>query len=194
MEIIKVKKNANKNQINQIDYSDKEIKELKQQLLDEKDNNKKLRNENKKLNDIINILKLEKKEIESNMQIEINKLKETIKTIKDELNNKNKEIQNYILQIQNLKENQNQINKTEDNNFSVTFMTKDTQDISNHSIECKNSDLFVRLEEKLYDDYPKYKNYETSFMVNDKKILRFKTVEENNIKNNEIIYLNINKE
>ena len=54
---------------------------------------------------------------------------------------------------------------------------------------CKTSDLFVRLEERLYQDYPKFRNVETFFMFNANRILRFKTLEENNIKNNTIISL-----
>ena len=54
---------------------------------------------------------------------------------------------------------------------------------------CKTSDLFVRLEERLYQDFPKFRNVETFFMVNVNRILRFKTLEENGIKNNAIISL-----
>ena len=53
----------------------------------------------------------------------------------------------------------------------------------------QNTDLFVRLEEKLYNDFPKYKNYEIFFKVNTRPILRFKTLEENRIKNNDMIAL-----
>ena len=54
---------------------------------------------------------------------------------------------------------------------------------------CKNTDLFVRIEERLYNEFPKYKNYETHFKVNTRPILRFKTLEENRIKNNDMINL-----
>ena len=54
---------------------------------------------------------------------------------------------------------------------------------------CKTSDLFFRLEERLYQDFPKFRNVETFFMVNVNRILRFKTLEENGIKNNAIISL-----
>ena len=36
-------------------------------------------------------------------------------------------------------------------------------------------------------DFPDFKNYETYFEVNTRRIKRFKTIEENNIKNNDII-------
>ena len=68
-------------------------------------------------------------------------------------------------------------------------MSMGSQDIQNYTMPCKNTDLFVRLEEKLYNDFPKYKNYETYFEVKGRRIKRFKTIEENNIRGNDIISL-----
>ena len=73
-------------------------------------------------------------------------------------------------------------------------MTQGNNDINNYAMTCKNTDLFVRLEEKLYNDYPLYKNYDTLFMVNTRRILRFKTMDENKIKNNDIISVFIYEE
>jgi hypothetical protein len=61
------------------------------------------------------------------------------------------------------------------------------QDIMNYCMVCKNTDIFVKIEQKLYNDFPEYKNYETHCEVNTRRILRFKTLEENNIKNNDMI-------
>ena len=74
--------------------------------------------------------------------------------------------------------------------FSVLFMTMGNQDIQNYAMTCKNTDLFVTLEEKLYNDYPKYKNYDTFFQVNTRRIKRFKTIEENHINSGKPIILN----
>ena len=68
-------------------------------------------------------------------------------------------------------------------------MTQGNQDIVNYSMPCKTTDLFVRLEERLYQDFPKYRNVETFFTVNTNRILRFKTLEQNKIKGNFIISL-----
>ena len=38
-----------------------------------------------------------------------------------------------------------------------------------------------------YDDFPQFKKYETYFEVQSKRIKRFQTLEENNIKNNDVI-------
>ena len=61
------------------------------------------------------------------------------------------------------------------------------QDIGHHAVVCKNTDLFIRLEEKLYNEYPDFKNYETYFEVKTKRIKRFKTLDENKIKNGDVI-------
>ena len=63
------------------------------------------------------------------------------------------------------------------------------QKIVHYSIIGKNTDKFVRLEEKIYEDYPEYKDEETYFMKNGEKIKRFKSLDENNIKNNDILML-----
>ena len=68
-------------------------------------------------------------------------------------------------------------------------MTQGNNDIFNYSMPCKTTDLFASLEERLYQDFPKYRNAKKIFMVNTNKILRFKTLEENNIKSNDIISL-----
>ena len=61
------------------------------------------------------------------------------------------------------------------------------EDIQNYSLPCKNTDLFVKLEERLYKYFSQLKNYETYFEVNTRRILRFKTIEENGIENNSLI-------
>ena len=66
-------------------------------------------------------------------------------------------------------------------------------DMGNVNLKCKINDLFVRLEETLYNDFPDFKQYETYFEVNGKKVKRFQTLEQNGIKNNETINIFINK-
>ena len=66
-------------------------------------------------------------------------------------------------------------------------MTQGNQNIINYSMACRTTDLFSSLEERLYQDYPNYRNVEKIFMVNANRISRNKTLEENNIKNNDII-------
>ena len=124
----------------------------------------------------------------------MNKLKEKNKELEKLVNEQKQEIDDYIFKLNNLSENSQAISfKQEDKVISVLFMTQGNQDIINYSMPCKAKDLFVRLEERLYQDFPKYRNVETFFMVNANRILRFKTLEENKIKSNDIISLFTNE-
>ena len=170
---------------NRIKNDNQLIDNLNKLLLFEKEKNQILTKENQKLNDDINLLKINKFQLEN----EKNKFKEKIITLEKELNNKNSEINDYIIQIKKLNEDKNEIISINPGEkiLSILFITQGNQDISNYSMACKDTDLFVKLEERLYNDYPNYKNHENYFMVNTRRILRFKTLKENKIKNNDII-------
>ena len=60
-----------------------------------------------------------------------------------------------------------------------------------YSIICKNTTKFFVLESKLYDNMKEYLETENYFTVNGGGFNKFKTLEENKIKNNDIIILNI---
>ena len=46
------------------------------------------------------------------------------------------------------------------------------------------------MEEKLYEEFPEYKETDNYFLVNGNKVKRFKTIKENNIKNGKPVVLN----
>ena len=71
--------------------------------------------------------------------------------------------------------------------ISVLFVTQGTHDIFNYSMACRPTDLFSSLEERLYKDFPVYRNVKKIFMVHANRIAETKTLEENKIKNNDII-------
>ena len=71
--------------------------------------------------------------------------------------------------------------------IAVNFVSMGNQDIGHYNLICKNNELFIKLEERLYKDFPKFKEFVTFFECKGKKIKRFKTMNENNIKNNDII-------
>ena len=156
-----------------------EINNLKQQLNEEKKKNEILSNENKKLKSII-----------TNLNDEINKLKQyeqKNRLLQEEINKKNIEIQKY--KSDNNKDFDEGITsvKPGEKIISINFVSMGNQDIGHYSLVCKNTELFVRLEERLYDDFPQFKNYETYFEKNTKRIKRFKTLDENEIKNKDVI-------
>ena len=59
----------------------------------------------------------------------------------------------------------------------------------NFSTYAKVNDKFRKIEEIVYDKYPEYQEYENFFLVNGKKVNRNKTLEENNIKDKDILTL-----
>jgi seryl-tRNA synthetase len=155
-----------------------EITKLKRLLNEEK---------NKNINLIKEIEILKNKNIILNN--DNNSLKEQIKILENNLKAKNNELQNLLSKNNNnniINYKITSINPGEEI-LAINFVSNGVQDIGHYNLICKNTDLFVRLEERLYQDFPDFKNYETYFDVNTKRIKRFKTVEENNIKNNDII-------
>ena len=154
------------------------------------DENKILKDENNALKNKITKLIQDNDSIIKKYENDMNKLKEKNKELEKLVNEQKQEIDDYIFKLNYLSENNQAISfKPEDKIISVLFMTQGNQDIINYSMPCKTKDLFVRLEERLYQDFPKYRNVETFFMVNANRILRFKTLEENKIKSNDIISL-----
>ena len=79
--------------------------------------------------------------------------------------------------------------KKDEKLMSIIFTSQD-QKIHN-SIICKNTDKFNKVEDKLYEIFPDYSETENYFIVNGNKINKYKTLDDNKIKNNDIIILNI---
>ena len=76
----------------------------------------------------------------------------------------------------------------EEETFSVIFQTGD-QSVT-RSFTCKKNYIFVDLEKKFYNEYNKYKELDTYLLCNGRKIFRFKTLEENKVKDSDIIIIN----
>jgi hypothetical protein len=159
---------------------DNKYNELLNQLNEE-------RNKNKKLLEELNNEKIKVKELNDKLKIyensnylkKIKELEELIKLKDSEINNlKNNNDKN---EITNIKSGEKII---------AIFFTSTHQDI-HRPISCKNTDVFVKIEEKIYNEYPKYKDYNTYLTVNGNIIKRFKTLEENGIKDGNTIIVNI---
>ena len=118
----------------------------------------------------------------------INGLNETISFLKKQLNDeKNKNKNNFHNMNQQYNNREITYINPGEKIMAINFVSMGNQDITNYNIICKNKDLFIRLEEKLYQDFPQFKDYETYFEVRTKRIKRFKTIEENDIRNNDVI-------
>ena len=109
-----------------------------------------------------------------------------IKNLQNKLNQKEQEL--YQLN-NNLNSNQLKINTKNKWGFAISFRSND-QTI-NYPMICNAKDCISRLEEELYNEFPKYKDYNTYLTCNGIILKRFKTVGENNIKKGDSIIVNI---
>ena len=127
--------------------------------------------------------------------------KKKLAQIKNYLN-KEKEKNIYLntqtAEIQKIKSGMNKINnddsylencKPGEKIIAAHFIS--TDQLVDFSIPCKNTDLFVRLEEKLYNEYPQYKKSNTFFTAGGKLVERNKTMSENKIDTGIKILLNV---
>jgi len=74
--------------------------------------------------------------------------------------------------------------------ISVIFTSSDQNML--YSIICKNTQKFNELEKKLYKVYPEYSESNNYFMINGNRVKKTKSLDENKIKNNDIIILTQN--
>ena len=80
-------------------------------------------------------------------------------------------------------------NAMESKNELIAVIFRTTNQEINCAIKCLKTDTFASVEEKLYQKYEEYRNTNNTFIVNGNKILRFKKIYENKIKDGEIIQL-----
>ena len=108
----------------------------------------------------------------------------------------NKNNENNINEINQLQKEKD-ISKKENNNDDVRYGLNDLVSITfkclepnvDYSIIVPKTESFVRIKEKLYNEYP-VRDFEVYFIANGGKIHRFKTIQENRLKNNDKIIIN----
>ena len=182
-----IRKENSEELIKKINILESELKEEKNanKILEEKI--KSLTKELEEKNNIINILKRNNKSNDASDK-NINSISD--KKSKEELFNaileKDKEIKDLKLTISRypfeLKEGEFLL--------TVNFMSIDSK-IQNFSLICKNTDTFNTIEKKVYDEYKEFYETENYFTVNGNRINKYKTLDENNIHNNDVIVLNV---
>ena len=151
------------------------------------------------------------------MKNEKQKLDNDLKTYIDEnkkLNFLNKELSDQIklLQLNNLNNNQNRENKDKimpindelkikDNNINelkdlipVIFQTEDKK--ITYAFICKKNDKFNKIENNLYEVFPELEedeNIENNFKIKGKRVLKARTMAQNNINYSDIVILHREK-
>ena len=187
-----------------------QINQLKEELEKEKLKNKELSETIKKLEN--NIIKENHKN--KNLELRINELNDEIDLLKktnDKLKNLQEtagqfskdrsEIKNSIYESifekeKEIKELKSKLSRypllLNDGEKIMSLIFTSADQVIHHSVICKNTELFSNVENRLYDEgFSEYKEYENFFTFNGLKINKNKTLEENNIKNSDVIILNV---
>jgi len=161
----------------------------------------KLLNEQKKLNDKIKDLenKLKEKNNLINDFIEtINKLQNLLNDnihqnsiLNENLMRKDKEIEELKKEMEQLKLKLSKFPlelSEKEELVSIVITTIDENINANYL--CKNTDKFIKIEKEFYNKYPEYKNLDNYFTINGNKINPDLSLDENKIKNNDIVVFN----
>ena len=122
----------------------------------------------------------QQKIIIDNLQKKLNKCENDLNNI---INQKNNELNDLKLQLMNYNNNElnlpSKIYKNE--MMCVNFISMD-QNI-HFAVACTKDTIFAEVEEKLYKQYPTYRETNNTFIANGTQVLRFKTIAENKIGN-----------
>ena len=188
LQVNQLKEELEKEKLKNKDLS-KKIKELENNILEKNNKNQNLELKIKELNIEIELLK-EKynklkilQEIGGQTSMDNSEIKDSLY---ESVFEKEKEIKELKLQLSRYPLLLNDGDKL----MSLIFTSADQ--VIHHSIICKNNELFINVENRLYDEgFSEYKESENFFTFNGLKINKNKTIEENNIKNSDVIILNI---
>ena len=129
--------------------------------------------------------------------LEINQYQNEISELKKQLKEEHKRLEDNKKNLENDELRQNKILLKNtlgpgEKILVIYFNRTGKQILEKPKYSCKNTELFVRLEERFYKEFPEFKEYDLSFIVNGKRIKRFKTIEENQIRNNDTINIFVN--
>ena len=156
-----------------------ENQKLKDELIKYKKENESLKNKINKLNEELNN---KTTNINSNVDINTNSI---ISSLNEIIKSKDKEINDLKSQRSN-NEKKEKLFKFDDI-IVINFSSFDKN--INCGIKCLKTDTFAEVEEKLYQKYKKYRETDNHFVINGKKILRFKKICENNIRDGDNVHL-----
>ena len=135
-----------------------------------------LKNELDKANKII-----EQQKITINiLQNQLNNINNNIQSYQNIINQKEQELNKLKLELQNINSQNRQyfdINKM----MAINFISMDQK--IHFTVPCIDTNTFAEVEEKLYKQFPEYRETNNSFLANGQQVLRFKTIRQNNIGN-----------
>ena len=132
----------------------------------------------KKAEKIIEQQKSEIKKLQNQLNLANNKLNE-LQSLRNLIAQKDLEINKLRQGLQNININNNNRNISLNIDKCANFISNDQR--INFAIPCNGNSIFAEIEEKLYQEYPEYRETNNIFLANGKEVLRFKTINYNNI-------------
>jgi len=163
----------------------KKNKDLNEELKKEIENNKKKDNKVKELNEEI---KKEKK-ISKKLKERIIELEKFENTIKSAINNPANKILDLMEELEKKENEVKELKSTslisKEKLINIIFVTRE-EDIY-WSISSQKNIKFNILENSFFEKYPELLDYDIYYFCRDRKINRYKSIEENNINHNDII-------
>ena len=115
-----------------------------------------------------------------------NKNLNMIEDLKNQITQKNNELNELKINLQNNNNINNNNNIIENDRLikeskiiCINFTSSDQK--INFAIPSVSTDIFAVIEEKLYQEYPEYRETNNYFIANGNQILRFKTISDNKI-------------
>ncbi len=111
--------------------------------------------------------------------------------LKKKLDSKDNQITILNNEISNLRLNANNDDIRIRLNDIVTVTFKSIDQKVDIAFSVPKTDLFVKLEEKLYIQYPDFRDSNNYFTINGRMIKRFRTIQENQLNNFDKILLNV---
>ena len=148
-----------------------------------------LKNELIKANKTIESQRLKIKELENTIQNlkNNNQSMNMIKQLEIDIKNKDNELNRLKNDLEKEKNNQNDVKVGRSEMIAVSFQHPNY----NYCVACVKNDTFAEVEEKFYKEFPELRNTNNTYLVNGSQVLRFKTIEENKIKNGYPVLLQI---
>ena len=118
----------------------------------------------------------------NNLQNQLNNCNISLNNYQNIINQKDLELNNLRTLLNNINSNNNLQNNINANEIMCVNFTSMDQSV-HFAVGCTKNNIFAEIEEKLYKQYPEYRETNNNFIAHGTKVLRFKTIEENGIGN-----------
>ena len=180
----------NNNQIKKgINYKKFNIEKFYMEIKSKKDNdslNKELFNLKEEINELKKMMEEKNKTfIDFKNKMENKNNDDEINLLKRKINEKDIELNQLKLQLSyknNEFDKSSRYDILQKKDMMCIYFISPDQRIS-FAVPCIGNDIFAKVEEKLYCEYPEYRETNNTFIANGIEILRFKTISQNNLKN-----------